>query len=718
MIALLFALTGCKDHTLNNPHTSDTAQNIRYTSFNESPKTLDPAQSYSVDEAVFVSQIYEPPLQYHYLKRPYTLVPLTATQMPVVTYYDKQKKKLPDNAPAAQIAYSTYDIAIQPGIYYQPHPVFAKDVQGNYLYHHLSDHDLSKIKTLDDFKATGTRELTADDYVYEIKRLADPQVNSPILAVMENYIVGLKQYIKTLQTDYQKEVITGKQTHLDLRQYPLLGAEVIDRYHYRITLQGKYPQFIYWLAMSFFSPVPWEAVEFFSQPGLQAKNITLAWHPVGTGAYMLTKNNPNQVMLLSRNPNFHTEYYPSSGDANDKAKGLLANAGKRLPFIDQYSFTLEKESIPRWNKFLQGYYDASQIASDNFDQAIQINSLGQPQATKTIQQKNIRLLTSVQPNIFFFGFNMLDDVVGGYTDRARKLRQAISIALDTEQFISIFLNGRGFAAQGPIPPGIFGYVSGEQGIDPYVYSWQNNKSVRRSIEEAKKLLAEAGYPNGREVKTGKPLIINYDATMTSSADEKSQFDWMREKFAKLGIQLNVRATQYNRFQEKLRSGNTQMFLLGWVPDYPDPENFLFLLYGPNGKVKSGGENAANYKNDEYDSLFTTMKMLPNGPERQTVINKMVAILQQDAPWVWGFYPKEFLLSHQWTGPVKLDAMGYNTLKYGSLNPQLRREKQLQWNQPKLWPLGLLLLLLLIVLLPVFINYWRKQHQSRTKRINL
>lgn len=715
LIAILFALTACKDRTWNNPHTSDTAQNIRYTSFNEPPKTLDPAQSYSVDESVFVSQIYEPPLQYHYLKRPYTLVPLTAAQMPTITYYDNQKKKLPDNAPADQIAYSVYDIAIQPGIYYQPHPAFAKNAQGNYLYHELSNHDLSAIKTLNDFKVTGTRELTADDYVYEIKRLADPQVNSPILTVMENYIVGIKDYAKILQADYQKKVTTGQQTHLDLRQYPLVGAEVVDRYHYRIILKGKYPQFIYWLAMPFFSPVPWEAVEFYSQPGLQVKNITLAWHPVGTGPYMLTENNPNQVMILSRNPNFHAEYYPTSDSASDQTNGLLANAGKRLPFIDQYSFSLEKESIPRWNKFLQGYYDASTIASDNFDQAVQINSLGQPQATPDITKKKIRLLTNVQPNIFYFGFNMMDDVVGGYTEQARKLRQAIAIALDMEEFINIFMNGRGMPAQGPIPPGIFGYVPGEAGIDPYVYRWQNGKAERRSIQDAKNLLIEAGYPNGRDAKTGKPLVINYDVTGGGSADEKATFDWMREQFQKLGIQLNIRPTQYNRFQEKLGSGNVQMFFLGWVPDYPDPENFLFLLYGPNGKVKFGGENTTNYQNPEFDRLFTTMKMLPNGPERQAVINKMVALLQQDAPWAWGFYPKDFFLSHQWSGPIKLDAVGNNILKYQSLNPQLRHQKQIEWNQPKLWPLMLLMLCLFIILLPVFINYWYKQHRPRIKR---
>ncbi len=118
---------------------------------------------------------------------------------------------------------------------------------------------------------------------------------------------------------------------------------------------------------------------------------------------------------------------------------------------------------------------------------------------------------------------------------------------------------------------------------------------RRSIEDARKLLAQAGYPDGRDAETGEPLLLHFDTARTGP-DAKAQLDWLRKQFDKLDIQLVVRSTDYNRFQDKMQNGGTQIFEWGWNADYPDPENFLFLLYGPNKKVGDNGENAANYDN--------------------------------------------------------------------------------------------------------------------------
>jgi hypothetical protein len=177
--AISSSACGDEDGAWNNPYPPKSeSANIRFSSFYELPKTLDPARSYSSEENIFTGQIYEPPLQYHYLQRPYTLVPLTAAQMPTVTYLNAKKQKIDANATSPQeIAYSVYDIFIRPGIFYQPHPAFAKKANGEYDYHHLSANDLRYIDQLSDFKQTGTRELIAEDYVYQIKRLASPKLN-------------------------------------------------------------------------------------------------------------------------------------------------------------------------------------------------------------------------------------------------------------------------------------------------------------------------------------------------------------------------------------------------------------------------------------------------------------------------------------------------------------------------------------------------------------
>ena len=677
-------LAACDGGLWNNPYpAADHGQPIFYTAFTERPKHLDPAQAYSENEYEFLAQIYQPPLQYHYLKHPYTLVPQAAGEMPRIIYLDKSNQPLPDDAPAEQVAFSVYEIHLRQGLKYQPHPAFARDAQGKPEYFALTTNDLQDIYALNDFPHSGTREVKAADYVYQIKRLAHPAIHSPIAGLMADYIVGLKEYAATLQQAQKAH----PDAFLDLHDYPLEGAQALDDTTYRIKVYGKYPQFAYWLAMPFFAPMPVEADRFYAQDGMRERNLTLDWWPVGSGPYYLSENNPNQRMVLSRNPNFSGETYPAEGDPGDQEAGLLADAGKPLPQIDKVVFTLEKETIPYWNKFLQGYYDASGISSDSFDQAVQVNVGGEANVTDSMRAQGITLSTSVATSTFYMGFNWLDPVVGGDTERARKLRRAIAIAMDFEEFISIFANGRGIAAQSPIPPGIFGYRESEAGINHYVYDWVNGAPKRKSIEEAKKLLAEAGYPNGLDEKTKQPLVIYLDTT-ANGVGNKSRLDWLRKQFEKLNLQLVARSTDYNRFQDKVRKGDTQMFYYGWNADYPDPENFLFLLHGAQARVGKGGENASNYSNPEFDRLFGQMKNMPNGAERQKIIDEMLEILRRDTPWLWGHHPKDYVLQHSWLHNSKPNKLANNKLKYLRIDAEQRDELRQQWNQPLLWPLWL------------------------------
>jgi oligopeptide transport system substrate-binding protein len=698
LLFLTVLLAGCGD-AWNNPYPHGEADaGTLYTVFEERPKHLDPARSYSSNEVEFTGQVYEPPLQYHFLKRPYTLEPLTTSAMPVVRFWDQAGRELPADAPSASIARTTYDITIKPNIRYQPHPAFARRPDGSPQYFSLDEQALERIDALSDFVSTGTRELTAEDYVYEIKRLASPRLNSPIYGLMSEYILGLdelnEQLVRAAKT-------LPRESWLDLRPHAFPGAQVTGRYSFRITLKTHYPQFVYWLAMPFFAPIPWEAERFYTQPGMTARNLNLDWYPVGTGPFMLSENDPNRRMVLSKNPNFHGEFYPAEGEAGDEEKGLLADAGKPVPLLDRAVFTLEKEDIPQWNKFLQGYYDASGISSDNFDQAVQFSPEGDADLTPEMKAKGIRLVTAITTSSRYMGFNMKDPMIGhAGGEAARKLRQAISIAVDYEEFISIFLNGRGIAAQGALPPGIFGY---KQDFNPVVYA---GPGKRRSLDEAKQLLAEAGYPNGRNRKTGEPLVLYFD-TAASGPDAKSRLDWLIKQFKKLDIQLVVRATDYNRFQDKMLQGNAQIFEWGWNADYPDPENFFFLLYGPNAKAGKNGENAANYSSAEYDALFAQMKSMANGPQRQQVIDRMTDILRQDAPWLFGFHPKAFSLQHAWVGNVKPNLMANNTLKYRRIDAAKRMENRADWNHPVWWPFLLMFLAAAVLLWPA----WR-QYQSR------
>ncbi|MGH1538190.1 MAG: ABC transporter substrate-binding protein [Gammaproteobacteria bacterium] len=705
-----FLLSACSDGAWNNPYPSESKagqNNVIYSSFSERPKRLDPVSSYSSNEYQFIAQIYEPPLQYHYLLRPYTLIPLTASQLPEVRYFGENEVLVDEDA-VANIKYSEYTIKINSGIIFQPHPAFAMDDQGERINLNLSEEDLEGIHTLSDFELTGARELTAEDYVYQIKRIASPYLHSPIAGVMREYIVGFDEFRKQVREEFPNP----DEEWVDLRDIKLAGVSIVDRYTYRIRIKGKYPQLVYWMAMPFFAPMPWEAEQFYAQDGMEERNISLNWYPVGTGPFMLTENNPNLRMVMEKNPNFHDERYPSEGDPEDRANGLLEDAGKKLPLVDKAVYSLEKENIPYWSKFLQGYYDASGVSSDSFDQAIQFGSAGDVQLTDLMKAKGIQLETAVTTSILYMGFNMIDPVVGGDSERARLLRRAISIAVDYEEYISIFANGRGVAAQSPIPPGIFGNIEGEAGVNPFVYDWKFSEPKRKDVDVAKQLMKQAGYENGIDPKTNKPLVLNFD-TPSAGPDAKAQLNWMRKQYQKLGIQLVIRATDYNRFQEKMRNGTSQIFQWGWNADYPDPENFFFLLYGPNAKVKHHGENAANYSNPEFDQLFEKMKNIKNGPERLAIIKEMTRIAQEDSPWLWGFHPKAFSLFHDWYKNVKPNLMANNLLKYKRVDAEERQAQRAAWNKPNYWPLIFLGIFLLISLIPAVLAF-RKRERSALK----
>jgi ABC-type transport system substrate-binding protein len=283
------------------------------------------------------------------------------------------------------------------------------------------------------------------------------------------------------------------------------------------------------------------------------------------------------------------------------------------------------------------------------------------------------------------------------------------VALDSEEYISIFLNGRGVPAMQPIPPGIFGAREGEAGINPVVYEWRDGKPQRRGIDEAKRLLAQAGWPNGRDARTGKPLTISFDTTDSGMGD-KSKIDWLAKQFHALGVQFDVRVTDWNRFQEKILRGNAQVFVMGWNADYPDPENLLFLLYGPQGKAGGQGNNSVNYTNAEYDRLFERMKVMPDGPGRQTVIDRMVTILQHDAPWIFWFHPKTYALQHGWMKNRRSDNIVRNGLKYQRIDIAARQAARAEWNQPVRWPLAAVALLLAALAAPAVL-FWRRRERA-------
>jgi len=699
----------------NSPYpASERLSNTYYTTFGSEPETLDPGRAYGTFMYELLCQIVEPPFQYHLLKRPYELIPLTAADVPrpetrQVTWQEKA------------IEATVYTVRIRPGILYQNHPCF---VEGN---RRLTEQGARGIRTVQDFEQTATRELVAADYVYAIRRLADPRVSNPILPTLKQNLLGLGEYNEALEqalaaerkrrADAAGPLYNQEQDEkvdpirLNYAAYPFPGVREIDRYTFEVVLPHPYPQMLYWMALPFFAPVPPEAIEFHNQRPLLERGITFARNPIGTGPYVLAEFDPTNQIVLERNPNFREERYPElpeprPGDRRARAnyelmqsEGMLADAGRRLPMIDRAVYRMEREWIPRWNKFRQGYYDACGISSDVFDQAVTLTSQGDPVLSDDMARQGIRLLAAPAAVIHYFSFNMDDPVIGGYSEDRQKLRQAISIAYDVEEEIAIFLNGRATPAHSLTPPGIFGHEDGEAGINPFVYRWdaERRRPVRRSLDEAKRLLAEAGYPGGFGTD-GKPLTIRFTNGWASPA-LRPRLNFVSKQFRKLGIHLEVETTDWNRFQEKVRAGNYQFIAWGWAADYPDPENFLFLLYGPNARTRGGSENNANYANPDFDRLFEQMRHMENTPERLAIIRQMKRIMQRDAPWLFGYHDISFALIHDWYHNAYPNPMANNTLKYRRIDPGLRAEKREAWNRPRWTPVAVFVIVLVLAVVP-------------------
>jgi len=726
VVSAMLLIASCS----NNPYRPDeTAESTFFSTFSTPPTKLDPTSAYYSHEGAIIDQIYEPPFTYHYLKRPYELVPMTAVGIPEPVYLGSEGVVLTEtDATPERVKRVQYTIRIQPGIRYQDHPCFAHRDDGQSVYADATAAELEQYEYPSRFPEQSSRTLKAQDYALQIRRLADPRLASPIFSTVARYIEGMTELQEAYAAMIEVERAArrdasgaGYNQEQDEKATPLVidymapdlpGCVVVDDLTYRITLTTKYPQILYWMSMHFFAPVPQEAIDFYALPAVTAAQFSLNRCPVGTGAYTLDTFRPNELIILEQNPNYHGDVYPSEGEPGDREAGLLVDAGRQTPFIKRQVYRMEKEAIPSWNKFLQGYVDSSGIASDVFDQAIEMAAGNDPSLSSSMADKGMRLLTDIRTMLWWTAFNFKDDVVGGLAPERYKLRQAITIALDFNEYLDVFANGRGLAAQGPIPPGIYGYREGEAGTNPFTDTWDpvRGKHVRQSIERAKELMVEAGYPGGR-TPDGQPLTLYLDHAAGLDPQFRSRLQWMQRGLERIGIRLKERGTDLSRFRAKRNSGEWQISSSGWLADYPDPENFLFLFYGPNGKVDHGGPNTCNYASDEFDTLFRKLETMTNGPERMAIIDRAMHVIQRDAPAVWQFYPVSFSLVHQWYQNVKPHQMSYSTIRFRRIDADARVRSQEAWNRPRLEVVGGMLVALILLCLPGMVRVWRRERRG-------
>ena len=396
------------------------------------------------------------------------------------------------------------------------------------------------------------REVLASDVHYAFQRIADPKNESPFFGPLGHKIIGLQE---------ARKGGIGPDGKFDYRT-PIAGIEVLDSHSFRVHLNGPFPQLLNWFAMHCCSPVAREAVEYYDgQMHDGAVRPSFKFYTVGHGPMRMKAYIPRQSIRYERVEGYHTNVFPSEGFPPEKAEWLQQFAGKSLPLIDELHFSIIQETIPAFVLGRQGYLDGITANKDAFAAVVTMTH----DLTPKYKARGMTLEKVVTPSTFYLSFNMEDPVVG----KNVKLRKALSSAYDAGTYSDIFYSGVAPVAQQLLPRGLFGFDPDYQ--DPNGYN----------PDKARQLLAEAGYPGGRDARTGEQLVLTIEEPV-SGTDERQRAEYRKAQFEALGIRIKVNENTFARVLERLEQGSFQLGSgTGWMADYPDPENFFFLFYSKN-----------------------------------------------------------------------------------------------------------------------------------------
>jgi ABC-type transport system substrate-binding protein len=524
---------------------------------------FDPAQISDLYSRTVTENVFEALYGFDYLARPVKVTPLVADGMPVVS----------DD-------YKTFTVKLRKGIYFASDPAFC-DADG---------------------KNCKKREVTAQDFVYSIKRLYDPKNKSPVASDMEEMkLLGMNE----LRAKADK---AGAKFDYDTE---VEGMRALDRYTIQFKLAEKRPRFVYKLAdSSIVGAVAREVVEKYGDKIMQ--------HPVGTGPFMLSEWTRSSRMVFVRNPNFREMFYETEPAADDaEAQAIYKQfKGKRIPMVDKVEVAIIEEEQPRWLAFLGREHDFYERMSPQFAYTAIPNNKLAPNLVKA----GITMTRTASPDVVVHYFNMDDPIVGGYKPENVALRRAVSLAFNSEEEIRLPRRNQAMAGQGVIQPMTFGY-------DPKLKTEMSEFNRPKAMA----LLDMYGYTdkNGdgwRDMPDGKPLVIQY-ATQPDGLSRELIEIWKKNMDA-VGIKMEFKAAKWPENLKGARAGKLQMWGLGYSASEPDGDGALVLGYGPS----KAQNNLAGFDLPEYNKLYLQQQLMPDGPERLAVMQKAVKLLVAYMPY--------------------------------------------------------------------------------------
>ncbi|MGE5616142.1 MAG: ABC transporter substrate-binding protein [Bacillota bacterium] len=484
------------------------------------------------------------------------------------------------------------------------------------------------------------RELTAKDVEYSIKRFRDPVNRSPYAWLFEDKLVGLDELAARARN--------GQPFDYDAK---IAGLEVRDRYTISFKLKQPDYNFLYILAMPNVVPVAREVIEAYGAD-------TLA-HPVGTGPFILTEWVRRSKIVLEKNPNFRgfeleTRYADPTDEWDRRAMEELR--AKRLPALDRVEIYPIEDDQPRYLAFLNKEHDLLDETPLSFIHQVLPNGKLAP----ALARQGVLVFREEQPEITYDVFNMEDPVVGGYTPDRVGFRRALVLAHDRQSEIHIIRKDQAIPAQSPVPPGVVGY-------DPSFRTHAQDYDPARS----KAMLDMLGYVDRdgdgwREAPDGKPLTLSYKYSVGGEGRPLAEL-WVKS-LADVGVRLVAVPVQFADLLKDKHVGKFQISGSAWIADYPDAQNFLQLLYGPN----TGQSNDARFKLPEYDRLYEASLRVPDGDERNRLYREMDRLILAYAPWRLGIHRIFNHLVYPWVKGYKKHPILYTNFKWLDIDVAARR----------------------------------------------
>ena len=410
----------------------------------------------------------------------------------------------------------------------------------------------SQVKVPEPVEGPISRFVTAQDFVYSFNRVVDKRLNSPGMWIFSSVKHDDDQYAFT----------------------------ALDDTTFQIKLSKPFPPFLGILSMTYASVVPHEAIEYYGD--------NFRSHPVGTGPFKFQYWKENVKLVFRKNPNYFER----------------DEAGERLPYIDAVSISFLIDKQVAFLEFIKGKFDfMSGIDARYKDELLTYDG----QLRKKYVNK-IELITEPYLNTEYFSFFIdPNDPLG--PDRARALRQAVSLCIDREKMLRYLRNGIGEPGTGGmIPVGLPGH--------------SNTIGYGYDLKQAQRLVAENH-------------LEGYLLQLSTVADYADIGKFVQSQVEQIGLQCKMEVMPPATMRSMRSNGSLPFFRSSWVADYPDAENYLSLFTTSN--FCPAGPNYTHYSNSKFDKLYDKALMCNNLQERARYYTEMDSLMMQDAPVVVLFY---------------------------------------------------------------------------------